>query len=662
MSRPSFFNRIYTKLRFPYRSDILFSIVFFATVFVPLTQFPYLTDIAEAPKLILWLVCTAFGLWYIMQRPQTFRRPDGQVSFLILAYFFLTVISTFFSIDVYNSIFGLQGRFTSSIFFAALWGAWIFVLVTALDKDKIVFLFKSLTVVGLLIAVYGIIQQQGIAYYEGLNPQARSLAPSFLGNPNFSSMYLIGVLPLSAMAAYLSRTRISRYFYLISIFLMLWSVMSFSSRGAILGLAVSLVIFVVGLIFIKEKRKLFFGILLTALISVGLFIAFYSISRPDTINKTLNLQETTVNFRLLSWNDSFQLMENSPWFGTGAGNYFIGFKSLGDITLATGERFDDAHNIFLHIGATTGIPSLLVFIALIFVILFYLYKDLRKTGDPVSLAIAAAIFGLLVAMSFNPVTVACWLLLGVLIGAAVVHSSRTILAPMNIVGRAISGLIAGLFFVFALNSFLSSNALYNAITAYRNGDYKKAYSFSSISRKLIPFEQGAYEYEIASRTKLGMEESETLRLISELQEWHPASSDTMRRAKVAYFMLFNASDNKPHAEKIAEVMKKSEIYEPNYALLLGQNAYGFYLIGNYDEMVVRINRALTINDKDFYSWILLAKYYQIKNQQPQMLYALERAQKLNPDILLLKYFIAKVKESKEITKLDFPVRFPNITL
>jgi hypothetical protein len=142
---------------------------------------------------------------------------------LILAYFFLTVLSTFFSVDVNNSIFGLQGRFTSSIFFSALWGAWIFVLVSSLDKEKILFLFKSLTVVGLLIAVYGIVQQQGIAYYEGLNPQVRSLAPSFLGNPNFSSMYLSGVLPLSAMAAYLSKTRTSRYFYLVSIFLMLWS-------------------------------------------------------------------------------------------------------------------------------------------------------------------------------------------------------------------------------------------------------------------------------------------------------------------------------------------------------------------------------------------------------------------------------------------------------
>ena len=661
-NRFSFFNKIFKTLRFPYRNDSLFSVIFFGSLFVPLAMFNYLSDGSESPKLFLWLLCFGLALIYLFKKSSVQWRLPKFVTVLLVLYLVFTLFSTIFSYSPIISLVGWYGRFTSSLLFSLLWVGWIVTLTISLDREKIIFLLKTLSIVGVAVAVYGIIQQQGFGFYSGLDRTVRSLAPSFLGNPNFSSMFLAGIAPLTATCLILAKSRQVRYVYGVSLILILWALMGFSSRGAIVGLLVGLGSFGLFSLYLKNKRWLFVGLIVTLMFSAGFFYTFYLLNRPDAAKEVVSLTDQTSSFRLLAWNDALEIIANRPLVGTGPGNFLTGFRLLGDQSLALNERFDDPHNIFLHIGGSVGLPALATFIVIICFVIFFGWRALCGSRDPIVVGLISALVAALAGGSFNPVTIGVWYLMAFCLGALIVMSFQPQEKMLFKWAKFAGVVFAGGLLVYSL-CFLAADAFtYQVVRSYNNKQYERTIRFAQWTRYLNPVMTVPRQYEVAARVRLDMDFEQTRELIRKTERINPMSADLQRRQTVLYFMLYDKTHDDQDKAEIINAIEQTLAMEPRHALTEGTFAYSYFRLEDYEKMLTHLRQALILNPNDFYSWILLAKYYQGENDKPKMLFALEKAYALNTDTIVFKRFLQSVKEAESVKEIYFPVVFPPIAL
>ncbi len=660
--RPSFFARMYNSIRFPYRHDPLFSVVFFGSVFVPLVMFSYLSDGSESPKLFIWLLCTGVALVLIARAVMVRWRLPKFLSVLFGVYIAATLISTIFSLGPLVSLVGWYSRFTSSLLFSCLWVSWIIILTLTLDRQKIIFLLKALTVAGLAVAVYGIFQQQGIGFYGGINQPIRSLAPSFLGNPNFSSMFLAGIIPLAIASLVVAPSRRARYVYGVSIIVMVWALMGFSSRGAIVGMLAAVAAFGVLAAYLDRKRWLFGGLMVFILVAAGFFYTFYIVNRPDTAQEVVSLSDQTSSFRWLAWNDALEIIRDQPLTGTGPGNFLAGFRLLGDQALALNERFDDPHNIFLHIGGSVGLPALAAFLGILVFVVVRGWLALRVTRDPLIVGLVASLAGVLAAGSFNPVTIPLWQLMALALAGIIVLSYQAKGYPVPRWFKPVGITVACALFVYCAG-FVAADALtYQVFTSYNNKQYPKTVRYAQLTRYLNPVLTLPRQYEIAARIRLGYDPVRTRELIANTERLNPKLADLQRRQAVLFFMLYTQTNEEQDKRGIYDAIEQTFLLEPNHAQTEGTFAYSYFRLDDYEHMIGHLRRALILNPNDFYSWILLARHYQLQDDKPKMLFALEKAYGINPETIVFKNFLQTIRAADSVKDIHFPVVFPPVAI
>jgi O-antigen ligase len=79
---------------------------------------------------------------------------------------------------------------------------------------------------------------------------------------------------------------------------------------------------------------------------------------------TTKEDHSSLGMRIVMWNNTISMIAESPFLGTGAGGYSIGYQRI--LTNETGWRAtvtDDPHQQYLHITAEYGGIALLVFLA-----------------------------------------------------------------------------------------------------------------------------------------------------------------------------------------------------------------------------------------------------------------------------------------------------------
>lgn len=147
-----------------------------------------------------------------------------------------------------------------------------------------------------------------------------------------------------------------------------------NSRGAVLGFFASLFIFIGFLVyynFKSAKIKYLITILLIILVMVTPYLL-----PARLVNKFGNLKDISSNnslkTRVVMWESSLYMMKNNPILGVGVGNYQPNFLNYLDNVAeeklsASSRKHDHPHNMFLLIAAEQGIPSLLLFLIMVFI-------------------------------------------------------------------------------------------------------------------------------------------------------------------------------------------------------------------------------------------------------------------------------------------------------
>ena len=265
------------------------------------------------------------------------------------------------------------------------------------DSKKILLLTIVVVISVIYLSYWGNMQYLTGAIWR--NPLGRLKGPHSLitgagvyKEENCFGMFFVVTLPFLYYFVLLLKNKWIRLFLLPWIPLGWSAIFLTASRGALLGLAVTILHVIV-----RFKQK-FIGILL--LIALIVFFIWQGGSVMKNRADTLDNPESAGRLRLTSWQLALDMMRDYPIFGVGLGNFIkVRRKVYKD------DRRLVAMNTPLQFGAECGIPAMLFLIGMT----LFTIKDLKKlliiidTNDilyPIASSLEGAIWGFMVCSFF----------------------------------------------------------------------------------------------------------------------------------------------------------------------------------------------------------------------------------------------------------------------
>jgi O-antigen ligase len=262
--------------------------------------------------------------------------------------------------------------------------------------------FSASVSISFLVGLYAL--AQNFTHLSWIIGAGEGRLSSTLGNAAYLGAYSLGHLWLCVLLFFERKKIYWRIpFALLGIFefYILWQS---ETRGAFIGLAVALVVFLIsGGIFAKSKKiKIIAFSLLILLFFSGLFIwsSRHSawIAKSNTLNRlaTISLEDITTQSRLYAWDSSWQGWKERFLVGYGWENYNIAFNKYfhPEIFRDNGSQiwFDRAHNTLFDVAVASGLGGLIVYLSIFGCALFYLFRYLRRDKDNLVLYLVAISF------------------------------------------------------------------------------------------------------------------------------------------------------------------------------------------------------------------------------------------------------------------------------
>ncbi len=336
----------------------------------------------------------------------------GPVYIPMIVYGIIIFIGTVTSINPGGSLRDLTIHFVSL--------ALVFIMVNSIDRLEdfniiVTFIVFSATIVA-LIGLYqykvGVPIDAAWVDVEN-NPDIKARVYSVFGNPNVLAEYLIMIIPLSISLFWYTKKAHKKLIFLATSAILSLALVLTLSRGGWLGFAFSALIFVI----LVEKR------LLLSIIPVslaGIFLLPQSIL--NRIISIGNFADSSNAYRLKMWEITLDIIRDNPIAGVGFGH--LPFKETFESYIRTMPTYH-AHNTYLEIAAELGIPGLLAFLFLLFVIFKYGIQKLIHQENRYIRIMAAGLFsglaGLLVhgavenVIYLTRIIVYFWVLIGLIL-------------------------------------------------------------------------------------------------------------------------------------------------------------------------------------------------------------------------------------------------------
>lgn len=359
---------------------------------------------------------------------------------IILIFLGLVFFSTFLSSNIKTSIIGAENRYEGLLMFIT----YICIYLSAkkyFNYEKISRFLNIMFYVSIIIGILGIAQKY--ISYKPLYPIFNKGICSTFGNSNFFGSFISIVLPIASATFILKGSKKGFVLSLIMFFNMIAS----GTRSAWVAFTV---VGILGLIYlIKQRNKKHFKravilLICFTIIFVYLFNGFDFILKKIGITQKNNISSTTKikinqikndikkaetsgisdemgSSRIEIWKMTLKLIAKKPVTGCGVDNLKRGLiENCRDEALAFANRtnalIDKAHNEYLHIAATLGIPALICY--LMFIALILLPKIKLIINNKIYFIICLAIISYLAQAFFNISTIGVaplfWMLLGLI--------------------------------------------------------------------------------------------------------------------------------------------------------------------------------------------------------------------------------------------------------
>ena len=354
---------------------IIYVIILLVMVLIPAlklsTYIPtiekFYTNVFEIKRVyVLWgsiFLLLITYIYLILSKKEKISYVDIIVYVLIV----LAFLSTNYAVDFLKAFFGEDYRYEGLL---TILSYYLLILnAKSIRKEKykknIIKLFIS---IGVFQSIYALLQSYTLLPFIRRH-SSRYMAMGLCGNPNFFGSYMVmQSLLVGYMYIYRSKKRYLLLYVLFSITLYLAE-----SSGPVLSALCALIfsIFVIP----KKWKKI---LLLIVLILLSFVFASKSL-KDIQINKyntyiheeweiveeissiTKKPKEQIGNGRLLLWKNSLPLVKEYWLIGCGLDNFQNVYPNAGYV------KYDKAHNVYLQISVTNGVPALIFFLILLFI-------------------------------------------------------------------------------------------------------------------------------------------------------------------------------------------------------------------------------------------------------------------------------------------------------
>lgn len=326
----------------------------------------------------------------------------------ISLFLFSLILSTIFAENTYRAFWGDIERGVGVFGFIHFYTFLILALSFFENKDWDIF-FKLSLVVGFIVIFFAFLEYFGL-HFLFLKPQTKARPESLIGNAAFLATHLIFLATFAfivfrnaseAIKISVSRARqFWRYFPLIVLASSLIAIFLTGTRGAILGLGAGIIALFLYFSMFSDRKYLrfatslklnlrFLSLMILALIVVfsGIFWVTRSnsfwqqIPGLDRLAKTaaLDVNDASTQFRLITWQLSWDAFKERPLFGWGPENYIVAYEKYYDPQYALyGETWlDRAHNTFFDLLVMQGIFGTFTYFGLLF---FLYYLVIQRVG------------------------------------------------------------------------------------------------------------------------------------------------------------------------------------------------------------------------------------------------------------------------------------------
>lgn len=400
-------------------------------VFVPLGG---TTDHFYLPKVAAMIILALSFLAVLAINKIRFKDivQKDRINISLFIYFILLAASVYAAENKVFAIIGVPGRWEGLVTITL----YMFLFITArlyLVPDE--GLFKIILVTAIIVSIYGILQTMNFDPFprDVLRENWSKRAFSTMGNPNFLGSYIVLIIPTSI------------YFYIIkknitgltAYAILFYCLLSTGTRGAWLGTITSIMAFAaIHYMYFRYSKGEFTRYIILLVITI-LLLALYNFNTEGAfIDRFLSIARDANEFltkgdradysganRGFIWKRVAELIKKRPLAGYGIENLGEAFKKYYTqdmIELWNEVRYlDKAHNEYLHIAVTSGIPSLLVYLTFISQIIL---KGLfRLKNCKTALLILSSVIGYMTAAFFNisvvSVAYVYWIFLGLLAGS-----------------------------------------------------------------------------------------------------------------------------------------------------------------------------------------------------------------------------------------------------
>lgn len=339
------------------------------------------------------LICLWIYKWIVYRKEISFKQTPMELSlitFIVVMLFVLIVNSSDFRI----SIEGFRAVIQYTL--------WYFVILQLLKDEKGA---KNVCIVFIIVAglmgIHGVIQyiigvEMPANWVDQNEVGVRTRVYSILTSPNIMGSLMTLASPICVSLALIEKKKTRKFVFVFLALMMISSLVFTFSRGAWIGFAGAVGIYVL----IKDKRLIVPSIIFAVLIvvcvpSVGNRIT-YMLS-PEYIESSLR------GGRLVRWIKGLKLLETYPVFGVGLGEFGGAVAMNHDKKLLIGIEVVKTFymdNYYLKTAVETGIVGLSAFVMLMYRVFVCSIRTINITVDKnfkeLETGILAGLFGVII--------------------------------------------------------------------------------------------------------------------------------------------------------------------------------------------------------------------------------------------------------------------------
>ncbi len=287
----------------------------------------------------------------------------------LLAFAIVQIITTIISVSPFLSIQNL----IVSLISMALYFTIVNTIKTKEDLDRVL---KIFIITAFIMSCYGILQYYTLGATSKawvdveMNPDLKTRVIGTFGNPNVFAEYLEHILPVAIALIFAYKKWINKAIAVVLAGVMFVCLLLTSSRGAWLGFAAAMLMFVV----LKFFKYIFF-FLAGGVLSIPLAPKVI-LQRISTIG---NIKDSSNEYRTYIWEGTIKMIKDF-WI-TGVGYGYWAFKNTFYEYSIKGTKTWHSHNMYLEIIAEMGIFGLLTFAWFVLSLFIHSAKFILRTDD-----------------------------------------------------------------------------------------------------------------------------------------------------------------------------------------------------------------------------------------------------------------------------------------